>query len=62
MRDGVRDRSALEEILEVENVLAQAAKISRVLRLGDAPDEQINFAGILRKISRNLLADESIAR
>ncbi len=57
MRDGVRDRFFLQVALQVENVLAQGDDLG-VLRFGNSPDEQVNLARILRKISRNLLADK----
>src|SRR5437870_6697590 len=60
MRDGMRDRFAGEEFLQLENVIAQAGNFL-VLRFGDAPDEQADFAGILREISRNLLTNEKIS-
>ncbi len=60
MRDGMGDRFLLEERLKIENILAQTRNL-RVLRFGKAPNEQINFTRILRKISRNLLADKCIS-
>ena len=41
-------------------MLSRSADDLAVLRFGQAPDEQIYFAWILREISRNLLADKSI--
>ena len=57
--DGVRQRLLLQEGLKVENVVAKAADLG-VLRLRKSPDKEVNFARILRKISRNLLAYKSI--
>ena len=60
MGDGVGDRLVSGDSL-ADRKCCRAARNLGVLRFGNAPDEQMNFTWILRKISRNLLADERIA-
>ena len=59
MRDGVGDLPGVKIALQGKNVIAKDHDV-RVLRFGDSPDEDVNLARILRKIGRNLLADECI--
>src|SRR4029453_2549689 len=59
--DGVRKRLFLQEALKMENVVAKGADLG-VLRLRKAPDKEVNLARILRKISRNLLAQKRIRK
>src|SRR3954454_24213864 len=59
MRDRVRDRLALQVSLQLEDVVAQPGDLC-VLRFRDSPDEKINLAGILRKMSRDLLAQKCV--
>jgi hypothetical protein len=59
MRDGVGDVSGLEITLEGQDVVANDDNVG-MLGLADSPDQDVNLAGILRKICRNLLADECI--
>ena len=61
MSNRMRDHFALQKLLQIENVFPQDQNLS-VLRLGNSPNEQIYFAGISRKISRNLLAHESTSK
>src|ERR1700730_9409301 len=56
---GVTDSRALEIALEFENVRSPGRAFG-VLRLGYAPNKQMKFALILRKISRNLFTDKSM--
>src|ERR1700704_1924631 len=59
MRNGVGDLTGLKVALQGEDVIAKDHDV-RMLRFGDSPYENVNLARILRKISRNLLADECI--
>src|SRR5258708_7002523 len=59
MRDRVCDRFALQVTLQIENIHPQLRQLG-MLRLRDSPDEEMNLAGILREIGRDLLADEGV--
>src|SRR5437763_13836086 len=59
MCDCVRDLCALQIALERENIVPDNDDVL-VLRFGDAPDQKVNLAGILRKITRDLLADQRV--
>src|SRR5207253_7811208 len=59
MGDGVGNFSALQITLERENIIPNKGDVV-VLLLGNAPNEDVNFARIGRKICRNLFADEGI--
>ena len=59
MCDCVRDLCALQIALERENIVPDNDDVL-VLLFGDAPDQKVNLAGILRKISRDLLADKRV--
>ena len=59
MCDRVRDLCALQIALERENIVPDNDDIL-VLLFGDAPDQKVNLAGILRKISRDLLANKRV--
>jgi len=61
MRDGMGERLGLKVLLEIKDVVAQTRDVG-MLSLRKPPNEQVNFAWILRKISRNLLANKSIAQ
>ena len=61
MGDGMGEVRLLEELLKIENVIAKGDDL-RVLRFGQAPDEQMNLARVLRKIGRNLLAYECVGQ
>ena len=61
MGDRMRDRFALQEFLEIKNIVPDRGNFL-VLRLGYSPNEQVNFARIVRKISSNLLTYESIRK
>jgi hypothetical protein len=61
MGDGVNEVSPLQELLEIENIIAKRDDF-RVLRFGQAPHQEVNFARILREISRNLLANECVGQ
>ena len=52
--NSVRNFSALEKSLQVENVVAKGHDLL-VLRFGDSPYEEVNLTRILREIGRNLL-------
>ena len=45
--------------MQLENVAAKDGNIV-VLRFGNSPNQQVNLARVLRKISRNLFADERL--
>ena len=53
------DLRLLEIGLQLENVVTEGGDIG-VLRLRDAPNQQMNFTRILREISRNFFTDKSI--
>ncbi len=59
MRHRMHDRCALQIGLELEDVLADAHDL-RVLGFRDSPNEEVDLAGILREISRDLFADEGV--
>jgi hypothetical protein len=59
MGDGVGDSSALQITLQRKNIVADERDVG-VLLFGNAPGEKVNLAGVLRKISRDLFADESV--
>ena len=59
MRHRMHDRLALQIGLQLEDVVARAHDLC-VLRFRDSPNQQVNLAGIVREISRDLLADESV--
>src|SRR4051812_47716946 len=59
MSDGMGDLAGVKVALKGENVVANDDNIG-VLLLGDAPNEEMNLARILRKIRRNLLAYERV--
>jgi len=59
MRDGVCDFAVLQVPLQRKNVVPDNDDVV-VLFFGNAPDENMNLAGILRKISGDLLANESV--
>src|SRR5690242_7021701 len=61
MRNRVRDVRAGEISLERENVIANDLNVL-VLLFGDAPNQNVNFARVLRKISRNLLTNECVGQ
>jgi hypothetical protein len=57
--DGVGDSFLLQEDLQIKNVAAEGHNLL-MLGGGNPPNEQVNFAWIKRKISRNLFANKSI--
>jgi hypothetical protein len=59
MGNSVRDLPGLKVLLQLKDVLAQSHDVL-MLRLRDSPNEKMNLARILRKISRNLLTDKCI--
>ena len=59
MSDGVNDFGGLKVSLKVEDVVANGSDLG-MLRFGNSPSQDLNFTRILRKISRNLLADKSL--
>src|SRR6267143_2107694 len=59
VRDRVRDLAALQISLQRKNIVPDDDDVV-VLLFGDTPDQDVNLAGILWKISRDLLADESV--
>ncbi len=61
MRHRMHDRLALQIGLQLENVVADAHDLG-VLGFRDSPNEQVNLAGIVREISRDLLADKSVRK
>ena len=61
MSDGMGDLGGLKIALKRENIVADDDNVG-VLGLGDAPNQEMNLARILRKIRRNLLADECIGQ
>ena len=61
MSDGVCDFRALQIPLQRKNVIANDHDIV-VLFLRDAPDQDVDLAGVLRKISCDLLADKSVGQ
>src|SRR5438477_1375733 len=56
---GVGDFSTLQIALESKNIVAKNDDVV-VLLFGNAPNQEMDFAGVLRKISCDLLADESV--
>ena len=59
MRHGVGDFSALQISLQRKNIVTNDDNV-RVLLFGDAPDQDVDLAGVLREISRDLFTDESV--
>src|SRR6266705_2182183 len=59
MRDRVCNLCALQISLQRQNVVANDNNVV-VLLLGDPPNQDVNLAGILRKIGGDLLADKSV--
>src|SRR5215472_9132815 len=59
MRDRVRDFSALQIALQGKDVVSNQDNVL-VLLLRDSPDQNVNLAGILRKISGDLFADKGV--
>jgi len=59
MRYRVRDFPALQISLQRKNIVPDNNDIV-VLFFGDAPDQDVNLAGVLRKIRRDLFADKCI--
>ena len=57
MRDSVRDLCVLKVPLQIEDVFANAFDIAMLL-FRNPPDQNVQLAGVVRKISSNLLADE----
>ncbi|EDY18892.1 hypothetical protein CfE428DRAFT_3550 [Chthoniobacter flavus Ellin428] len=58
MRDGVREIFRGEIFLQVENVVPHRLDLA-VLRLGDAPHQEMHFATVVRKTGADLFADEN---
>src|SRR5437899_1194655 len=61
MRNRVRDFSALQVSLQRKNVVPDDDDVV-VLLFGNAPDQNVDLAGVLRKISCNLFADERVGQ
>src|SRR5205823_4291208 len=59
MGDGVSDFVLGQVFLEIENIVAKASDLS-VLGFRNAPDEEMDFARIIRKIGSNLLTNKSL--
>src|SRR6266480_1918824 len=59
MRDRVDNFSALQIALQRKNIVPDNDDII-VLLFSNAPHQDVNLAGVLRKISRDLLADERV--
>src|SRR5437588_6704260 len=59
VRHGVGDFSTLQIALESKNIIANNDDVI-VLLFGNAPNQEMDLAGVLRKISCDLLADESV--
>ena len=57
MRDCVSDLRTLQVSLQIENVFAHAFDIAMLL-FRNAPDQNVQLAGVVRKVSSDLLADE----
>ena len=57
VRDCVSDLRTLQVPLQIEDVFADAFDIAMLL-FGNPPHQNVQLAGIVRKISSNLLADE----
>ena len=61
MGDRVRDFAALQIPLQRKNIVPDDNDIV-VLLFGDAPDQEVDLAGVLREIRRDLLADECVGQ
>src|SRR5437867_620707 len=61
MRDRVRDLTGLQISLERKNIVANEDDVG-VLAFGNAPDQNMNLAWVLRKIGRNLFTDERVGQ
>src|SRR5256885_15898831 len=59
MRYRVRNSPALQIALERKNIVANNRDVG-VVFFRDAPNQNVDLAGVLREISRDLLADESL--
>src|SRR5437870_5118465 len=59
MRDRMRDLTGLQISLERENVVAEQDDVV-VLLFGNAPDQNMNLARVLREIGRNLFTNERV--
>ena len=51
------DLGTLQVPLEIKNIFAEILDVA-VLLFGNSPHQNVQFAGVVRKISSNLLADE----
>ena len=61
MRYRVRDLAALQISLQRENIVPDNDDVVALL-FANAPDQNVNLARVLRKISCDLLADESVGK
>src|SRR5690348_14779819 len=59
MRDCVRDVCALKITLQREDIVADHSNV-RVMLFRNSPDENVDFARVVREVSRDLLADERV--
>jgi hypothetical protein len=57
VRDCVSDLRTLEVSLKIEDVFADAFDVA-VLLFGNPPHQNVQLAGVVRKVSGHLLADE----
>src|ERR1700682_2020210 len=59
VRDCVGDFAALQIPLQRKNIVSDNDDVA-VLLFGNAPDQNVNLAGVVRKIGRDLLADKGV--
>src|SRR5207248_1233525 len=58
MRDRVRDLRRLQVPLQLEDIIPDGFDLAMLL-LRDSPNKNVELAGIMRKIRRDLFADKS---